>query len=243
MTCAVQVFGLCGTTTKAVTVTRTADKLTMQAKSTLDGGGPCGLWTQAQITGPTGLVSTAASCLTNGDPCYNANHVEALASLTIDLHDGLYSGVGTYKLEDETTNPWTHPTLSSEPGSGSASPFIQLTLASWNPSSITSGTATSTFTVSLLTSDHCSGNASVSGILGSVPSGVVYTWNGVFSNPSASTWVGVSGGQTSNASFVWSGGGPAGTVQATGSISAPPQSCDVRGPNAGASATANLTRN
>jgi hypothetical protein len=157
------------------------------------------------------------------------------------LEDGNYSATGSYKTEDESTNPWTYRSYSDVTTQSTIGGYVQLTGVSWNPTSIP-WNGNSQFTVNLLASNSCTGGVTLQDVLSAIPPGLTFSWNGL---PQTTTlaYGSVFGGLVTAipVTLNLSTNTVVGTVSATGYLYSLPPGCQPRDPPSPAQRTATLT--
>ena len=107
--------------------------------------------------------------------------------------DGVYTAAAHFKLEDESTNPWSYypgrthndlGTMNSAPNIGG---WVQLFSTSWSPSPLTilwgggDGHGSSAFRVTVMTTTNCTGTSTIRATLNSPPSGSTWLFGDVTS--------------------------------------------------------------
>lgn len=228
------------TVSMTVSVSRSTD-YNVHAVSQIQAG-PCQSWTKTILRSPNGSrTNQAVSCDYNGYPCYGASLVSADAILPMGTEDGLYTATGSFKTEDESTNPWTYADYPDKTGQAYIGGYVQLTGVTWNPTSI-SKTGTAQFTVNLLASNSCGGSVSVQDALSAIPPGLLFQWNGSGQTVTIANGATL-GGLTTSISVTLSlpGNSATGSLQATGYLYSLPAGCSPRDPPAPALRTATLT--
>lgn len=242
--------GACGNQsyTKSFVIERTSDfsvKATMKVGN-ISPPNPCSFWAKATLTSPSDRHAEGEDY---PDHQYRPYQAVAEAILPMGTEDGTYTGVGNYRVEDDTHPA---PTVYFYPATGDgemvkSAPirgYVWLTGTNWVPTS-TNLTGGSTFNVHLLASDNCSGSVMVSGLLTVIPAGSWYTWHNVSQYASAEKNIGVVAGIPTTATFYLDliQAGTTGTAVASGSLLQIPSGCDARAPatGSGQSATSSVT--
>jgi hypothetical protein len=139
----------------------------------------CGYYAELELKNPNGERSQ--SLASSPDGSYSAGSVALTVSLPMNYDDGTYHAAGKWRVEDESQQPWRYwPSageLGQKPKDQVIAGFVQLTGTGWSPTSIQHGQQ-STFTATLISSNHCTGNVGIIGSIAQIPSGWQYYWHG-----------------------------------------------------------------
>lgn len=241
----------CGgaTYTKSLSVSRSSDLNTVTAILTVSAS-PCGMYGDVQLGGPSPSFRESSVTQTTEDKSFSGGLINISASLPMNYEDGVYTGTAHYKMEDETTWPWSYypgPTatnLKTLTASPSIKGWVQLYSTSWSPNSGSKLGLSSTFNVTVKSTTACTGTVQVRGTLNSPPSGSSWIFGGATS-PTAITYDYLSvslPGQSTTLGIPLSLSSPnTGTMNAEAILNAVPYDCDVKAPSAGNSSVATLT--
>ncbi len=173
----------CGTRpyTASLSVVRTADMNNVQARFMVSPS-PCGMYGDVKLTSPSNRESGLANTSATQD--FNATQIDINAALPMNFEDGIYVGLAHYKLEDETTSPWSYypgpgsSNLATKTLSPSIAGFVQLYSTAWSPNQIHQDNSSSSFVVTARATNSCLGTTTVQATANSIPALSTWLFNG-----------------------------------------------------------------
>lgn len=195
---------------------------------------PCNFYAEVDLTSPLGRTQHGVSYANRS---YNAGQTEASASMQVLFDDGTYNAVGQYSAEDDSIPPnftYYPPNkfdMAKVNGSLMVNGFVQITGTTWSPGTTAHISGSSVYRVSLMASQHCTGNAYVVGMLSTTLPGMSWVWRGT-TNPSAVVTVPVGLGLPETlyySDYPLNFSAPAGGgVRATAGLGSLPSGCEPR---------------
>lgn len=233
--------------TRNIAVSKTPDNNTVNANLKVSAS-PCGMYGNVRLASPGGRQSPEVNTDYSGR--FGGGQIDITASLPMYYEDGIYVGTAHYKLEDESTIPWSY-----YPGPGSTqlaeltiSPgiagFVQLVSTAWVPASISPNSgALTNFNVTIRGTTTCIGTTTIKATLNNLPVGATWTFDDVI-NPQVISYnlamPPESGVNTTSAFPLTLMALTPANVIAESILSQVPSGCDVKPPDAGSSRLATL---
>lgn len=175
--------------TRSLTVQKTQDQNTVTALFKVSAV-PCGMYGDVQLVSPSGRTSELVNTSSTQD--FGGGLIELTAQLPMNYEDGIYVGTGRYKLEDESTNPFSYYpgpgrsqlfTMTSNPTIGG---FVQLVGTYWSKPSIALAGDSATFYAVVKGTNGCTGTSLLNATLQSEPANSIWVF-GAVSSPARTT--------------------------------------------------------